>query len=98
MKHTGPVSTASWPPGAATAIGSMPGTDPLEAATVVVGELPDLPHLPELPGRGAGTDIIGRGAALLVDIAVEIVPSAYRVVARPGADHPRGVAAPVLGW
>jgi methionine synthase II (cobalamin-independent) len=67
----------------------MPGTDPVEAATVVVGELPDLPHLPELPGRGLGTDIVGRAAALLVDIAVEVVPSAYRVTARPGADHRR---------
>ncbi len=90
MPHTGRVSTP-WPPGAATAIGSMPGTDPLEAATVVVGELPDLPHLPELPGRGLGTDLIGRATALLVDIAVEVVPSGYRITAHPGADHRRGV-------
>jgi hypothetical protein len=91
MPHTVHVSSAPWPPGAATAIGSMPGTDPLEAATVVVGELPELPHLPELPGRGVGADIIGRGAALLVDIAVEVVPSGYRVAARPGRDHRRAV-------
>jgi methionine synthase II (cobalamin-independent) len=85
------VSSNPWPPGAATAIGSMPGTDPREAATVVVGELPDLPHLPELPGRGLGTDLVGRAAALLVDIAVEVVPSAYRVAQRPGSDHRRAV-------
>ncbi len=91
MPHTGRVTSAPWPPGAATAIGSMPGSDPVEAAAVVVGELPDLPHLPELPGRGLGTDIIGRTAALLVDIAVEVVPTAYRVTARPGADHRRAV-------
>jgi methionine synthase II (cobalamin-independent) len=65
----------------------MPGTDPVEAAAVVVGELPDLPHLPELPSRGLGADLVGRTAALLVDLAVEVVPSAYRVTARPGADH-----------
>lgn len=65
----------------------MPGTDPVEAAAVVTGELPDLPHLPELPKRGLGADIIGRTAALLVDLAVEVVPSAYRVTARPGGDH-----------
>jgi hypothetical protein len=85
------VSSAPWPPGAATAIGSFPGTDPREAAAVVVGELPDLPHLPELPGRGLGTDVIGRAAGLLVDIAVEVVPSGYRVTAHPGADHRRAV-------
>jgi len=65
----------------------MPGTDPVEAAAVVVGELPDLPHLPELPRRGLGADIVGRTAAMLVDLAVEVVPSAYRVTTRPGADH-----------
>jgi len=65
----------------------MPGTDPVEAAAVVVGELPDLPHLPELPKRGLGADTIGRTAALLVDLSVEVVPSAYRVTAHPGADH-----------
>lgn len=65
----------------------MPGTDPVEAAAVVVGELPDLPPLPELPKRGLGADIVGRTSALLVDLAVELMPSAYRVAARPGVDH-----------
>jgi len=78
---------AQFPAAAATAIGSMPGTDPVEAAAVVVGELPDLPHLPELPRRGLGADLVGRTAALLVDLAVEVVPSAYRVTTRPGTDH-----------
>ncbi|MGH3978971.1 MAG: methionine synthase [Pseudonocardiaceae bacterium] len=82
---------AAWPAGAATGVGSLPGTDPLEAARTVVGELPDLPHLPELPGRGVGADLIGRSAGLLVDLAVELVPSGYRVAARPGRDHRRAV-------
>jgi hypothetical protein len=69
----------------------MPGTDALEAARTVVGELPQLPHLPELPGRGVGADLVGRTAALLVDLAVELMPSGYRVTARPGHDHRRGV-------
>jgi Cobalamin-independent synthase, Catalytic domain len=69
----------------------MPGTDALEAARTVVGELPQLPYLPELPGRGAGADMIGRTAALLVDLAVELVPSGYRVTARAGRDHRRSV-------
>ncbi|MGH3695838.1 MAG: methionine synthase [Pseudonocardiaceae bacterium] len=82
-----------WPAGTATGIGSMPGTDALEAARTVIGELPQLPHLPELPNRGAGADLIGRTAALLVDLAVELVPSGYRVAARAGRDHRRGVDA-----
>src|SRR6185312_13656261 len=69
----------------------MPGTDIHEAARTMIGELPQLPYLPELPGRGAGADLIGRTAALLVDLAVELVPSGYRVTARPGRDHRRGV-------
>ncbi|WP_436501859.1 methionine synthase [Actinokineospora sp. HUAS TT18] len=85
------MTTTPWAPGSATGIGSLPGDDPLEAATVVLGELPDLPHLPELPARGLGADMIGRTAALLVDLAVEFVPSGYRVTARPGIDHRRGV-------
>lgn len=80
-----------WPPGTATGIGSLPGTDPAEAARAVAGELPDLPYLPELPDRGVGADLIGRTAALLVDLAVEVMPSGYRVTARAGREHRRGV-------
>ena len=58
-----------WPAGSATGIGSMPGTNPAEAMRVIAGELPDFPHLPELPDRGPGADLTGRTAALLVDIA-----------------------------
>jgi methionine synthase II (cobalamin-independent) len=78
-----------WRPGAATGIGSLPGADPVEAARLVFGELPDLPHLPELPARGLGADLIGRTAALLVDLPFELVTSGYRVAAHPGADQRR---------
>lgn len=84
-----PTPRPRWPDGAATGVGSMPGTDPRESAALVVGELPVLPHLPELPARGVGADMIGRTAALLVDLAVELRPSAYRVAPRPGRDHRR---------
>jgi hypothetical protein len=80
-----------WPEGAATGVGALPGTDSSEASATVVGELPLLPHLPELPDRGVGADPIGRSAGLLVDIAVEVRPSAYRAVDRPGRDHRRAV-------
>jgi hypothetical protein len=78
--------TRPWPPGAVTSIGSLPGTDPVEAARLVFGELPDLPHLPELPARGPGADMIGRAGALLVDLPVEIVPSGWRLSAHDGRD------------
>jgi len=65
----------------------MPGENPLEAARVVAGELPDLPHLAELPGRGPGADITGRAAALLVDLPVELAgPRGWRIAERPGRD------------
>src|SRR3954468_11971060 len=81
-----PVPTA-WGP--ASGVGSLPGTDPAEAVRLVVGELPDFAHLPELPGRGAGADMIGRSAALLVDLAVDLTPAGWRLVPRSGMDQRR---------
>jgi Cobalamin-independent synthase, Catalytic domain len=72
--------------GPATGVGSLPGTDPAEAVRLVLGELPDFPHLPELPARGPGADLIGRSAALLVDVAVDLTPAGWRLVPRPGLD------------
>jgi hypothetical protein len=74
------------PGGAATGIGSLPGTDIVEAQRIVLGELPDLPHLPELPARGPGADMIGRGAAFLVDLPVELYAARWRVASRGGRD------------
>jgi methionine synthase II (cobalamin-independent) len=78
-----------WARGSATGIGSMPGTDPAEAMRVIAGELPDFPHLPELPDRGPGADIIGRTAALLVGIPAEVTPRGWRLAERPGRDLAR---------
>jgi methionine synthase II (cobalamin-independent) len=52
------------------------------------------------PGRGAasrarraagppGADLIGRSAALLVDLAVDLTPAGWRLVPRPGIDQRR---------
>jgi methionine synthase II (cobalamin-independent) len=67
-------------------VGSLPGTDPAEALRVVLGELPGFPHVPELPDRGPGADMIGRTAGLLVDLAVDLTPAGWRLVPRPGVD------------
>jgi hypothetical protein len=64
----------------------MPGTNPAEAMRVIAGELPEFPHLPELPARGPGADLTGRTAALLVDIPVEVSPRGWRLAERPGRD------------
>ncbi|HEY3736642.1 MAG TPA: methionine synthase [Jatrophihabitans sp.] len=83
-------------PGAYTSIGSLPGSDPAEAAKLIVGELPLLPHLPELPERGPGADMIGRTASLLVDIPVELVSTGWRLAGHPGRDVAR--ARDFLAW
>jgi methionine synthase II (cobalamin-independent) len=75
-----------WPAGAATGVGSLPGTDIAEAQRLVFGELPDLPHLAELPDRGPGADIIGRSAGFLVDLPVQLYAGRWQMAPRPGAD------------
>jgi methionine synthase II (cobalamin-independent) len=75
-----------WGPGAATGIGSLPGIDIAEAQRIVLGELPGLPHLPELPDRGPGADMIGRTAGFLVELPVEIYAGRWQISSRPGKD------------
>jgi methionine synthase II (cobalamin-independent) len=77
----------SWGP--ATGIGSMPGGDAREAAKTVVGSFEDFPHLPELPARGPGADMIGRTIGLLVEMYAHVEPSGWRVSDRPGRDTRR---------
>jgi methionine synthase II (cobalamin-independent) len=83
------VSELPWPAGAATGIGSLPGTDIIESVKIVFGELPDLPFLPELPERGPGADMIGRSAGLLRELPVELYAARWRVATRPGVDARR---------
>lgn len=78
-----------WPDGSATGVGSMPGSDVAQTCRVVFGELPDLPFLPELPGRGPGADMTGRAAALLVDMPVQTTTRGWKLADRPGRDVTR---------
>ena len=79
-----------WPDGAATGVGSLPGTDVTDAAAAVVGELPLLPHLPELPDRGVGADIsAARPGFLSTSRSRSCV--GWRVAARPGRHHRRAL-------
>jgi methionine synthase II (cobalamin-independent) len=82
----------TFPPGTATGVGSLPGDDPVEAARTVFGELPELPHVPELPARGPGADLVGRTAGTLVDLHVDLQPSGWRFVDRPSKDERRAAS------
>ena len=81
-----------WDPGTATGLGPFPGDDPLEAARIVLAELP-LPNLAELPARGVGADPVGRTAALLADLHVEVGTGVWRFVPRGGRDELRATTA-----
>lgn len=78
----------------ASGIGSWPGDDVREAVVAVRDLLSGagIPYLPELPGRGPGADLVGRGAGLLVDLPVDLRPSGWRFVDRPGNDATRTAA------
>lgn len=76
----------------ATGIGSMPGTDPEQAAEVIMAELSEFPHLAELPARGPGAELTGRTAALLVDLPTETTAVGWKFAARAGRDQRRALA------
>lgn len=76
----------------ATGVGSMPGEDHrayAEAVRLVLGELPDLPHVPELPGRGATGSMTGRGLAVVAGLAADLPPAGWRLTDASGVDHRR---------
>jgi hypothetical protein len=64
----------------------MPGTSPLETMRLIMGELPELPFLAELPGRGPGAELTGRTAAMLVELPAETTSRGWRLADRPGRD------------
>jgi len=79
----------------ATGIGSHPGEDRPsydEALRVVLGELPELPYLPEVPGRGPIADLTGRTLALLVGLGADLQPAGWRLTDASGIDHRRAVS------
>ena len=76
----------------ATGVGSMPGTTDAvyaEAVRLVLGELPDLPHVPELPGRGVTAAMTGRGLAVVDGLAADLQPAGWRLTDTSGIDHRR---------
>ncbi|MBA3781904.1 MAG: methionine synthase [Nocardioides sp.] len=67
----------------------MPGDDARdfdEAVRVVLGEVSGLPHLPELPERGAGGHMTGRGLAIAEGLGADVQPAGWRLTDAAGAD------------
>ena len=78
-----------------SAVGSMPGTEYDEALRIVLGQLPDLPHVPELPGRGPHADMTARALAVAADIGADLQPAGWRLTGSQGAagiDHRRAIS------
>lgn len=83
----------------ASGVGSMPGGQVLseadnareyaEAVRLVLGELPQLAHVPELPGRGAGASMTGRGLAVVTGLGADLQPHGWRLTDASGIDHRR---------
>jgi methionine synthase II (cobalamin-independent) len=76
----------------ATGVGSWPGStaeEYAEAVRVVLGEVPDLPYLPELPARGAHADLVGRTLATVADLGFDLQPAGWRLTDAAGVDHRR---------
>jgi methionine synthase II (cobalamin-independent) len=70
----------------------MPGSDDgtfVEAVKVVLDEVSGLPHVPEMPGRGATASMTGRGLAVLAGLAADLQPAGWRLTDRSGVDHRR---------
>lgn len=77
----------------ATGIGSYPGEDADafdEALRIVLDTFPDLPHLPELPGRGVHAGMTGRALAIVSELGADLQPAGWRLTgASPGIDQRR---------
>ncbi len=76
----------------ATGIGSMPGENAADydlAVRVVLDAVPDLPHVPELPGRGAHANMTARALAVMAELGADLQPAGWRLTDAPGVDHRR---------
>jgi methionine synthase II (cobalamin-independent) len=73
----------------ATGVGSLPGSEFAEATRLVLGELPDLPHVPELPGRGVTAGMTGRALAVVEGLSADLQPAGWRLTDASGVDHRR---------
>lgn len=92
MPDTGVGTMAAMTAMRASGVGSHPGEDArgyAEAVAVVLGEVPDLAYLPELPGRGAHASMTARALALVDGLAFDLQPAGWRLTDAVGVDQRR---------
>lgn len=76
-----------------TAAGSVPGDDFRGALVAMSEALPELLPWPEVPGRGVGSDMIGRALGLIDGLGFDLQPAGWRLTTGASADHRRAAAA-----
>jgi methionine synthase II (cobalamin-independent) len=73
----------------------MPGESFAEAMKIALGEFADnggIPFLVELPDRGPHASMIGRSAAMISDLGIDLQPAGWRLTDASGIDHQRAVS------
>jgi hypothetical protein len=73
----------------ASGVGSMPGEDFADSFHMVLGEVGDLPFLPELPSRGLAASMVGRTLGLVGELGADVQPAGWRLTDAPSADQRR---------
>ena len=73
----------------ASGIGSMPGERFDEVLGLVLGEMSDLPFLPELPARGVTAGMTGRSLAVVAELGFDLQPAGWRLTDAAGVDYRR---------
>ena len=70
----------------------MPGDHFVDSLQTVLGEVGDLPYVPELPDRGVGADVVGRTVGLVKALGIDLQPAGWRLTDAAGVDHRRAAS------
>lgn len=76
-------------------VGSWPNVGAREAIRTVRDVLVQpggVPYLPEVPQRGPGADMLGRGTGLLVELPTQLTPNGWRIASGRGRELRRAEA------
>lgn len=68
---------------AALGTGVLPGTNLAQAADIVMGELGNFPHIPQLPERGLGADSVARTLSMVDELSIDRGPRGWVLSPRP---------------